>query len=118
MQDDEDTVLRVEVGERSLEEVAIREVAGDVARRRLGLGVGLDLDGSPPTSSGLVEAAVHEEPVEPGVEPVRGPESGQIPPGANEAIWTRTGELRIPQDEAGGRIEAGADAIESTAKAS
>ena len=71
VEDDERAVLRVEADERPLDEVTVGQVAGRVGARGLVDGLDLDLDGAAPSPAGLVEAAVHEESMEPGIEPVR-----------------------------------------------
>ena len=57
--------------------------------------------------------------MQPGVEPVRITKSGQIPPGAYQGVLDRVArELRVPKDEARGRVQPGEAAVASTAKAS
>src|SRR5690242_9762329 len=67
VQDDERPMLRLEPVERSLDEVTVREVTTRVAARGLVDGQDLDLDWAPPASAGLVEAAVDQEAMEPGI---------------------------------------------------
>jgi hypothetical protein len=46
--------------------------------------------------------------VEPGIEPVRITKSGQVPPGSHQGVLDRVArELRVPEDEARGRVQAG-----------
>src|SRR5690349_19208652 len=46
--------------------------------------------------------------MEPGVEPVRITKTGQVAPGANERVLDRVArELRVPEDEARGRVQPG-----------
>ena len=46
--------------------------------------------------------------MEPGIEPVRITKSGQVPPGSHEGVLDRVArELRVPQDEARGRVQPG-----------
>ena len=55
---------------------------------------------------GLVEAGVHGEAVEPGPEPVRVAQPGQVPPGSDHRILDGVArELRVPEDEPGGRVQ-------------
>ena len=50
---------------------------------------------------------MHEESVEPGVEPVRVTKPGQVPPGSKKGVLDRVArELRVPEDEARGRVQA------------
>ena len=112
--------LRVEAVQGPLDLVPVRDAA-DVVGAGLGLvdGVDLDLDGAAPAPARFVEAAVHEESMEPGVEPVRVTKPGQVPPGPHQRVLDRVArELRVPKDEARGRVEAGSQRRGSTAKAS
>ena len=44
--------------------------------------------------------------VEPGIEPVRVAQPGQVPPGAHHRLLDRVArELRVPEDESGGRVQ-------------
>ena len=44
--------------------------------------------------------------MEPGVEPVRVAKPGQVPPGSDERLLDRVArELRVPEDQAGGRVQ-------------
>ena len=54
----------------------------------------------------LIEARIHREPVQPGVEPVRFPKLRKIPPGSDQRLLDRVAcELRVPEDEAGGLFQ-------------
>ena len=109
MQDDERALLRVEAGKGLLDQVAVRQAAGVVAGHgRFVDREDVDLDRPPASPAGLVEAGVHEEAVEPGVEPVRVTKPGQVPPGAHQGVLDRVArELRVPEDEARGRVQPG-----------
>src|SRR4029079_4632450 len=66
----------------------------------------LDLLGTPSPATQEVEAGIDDEPPPPGIEPVRIAETGQVPPGADEAVLDRVArELRVPDDEAGRRVQ-------------
>ena len=66
----------------------------------------LDLDHPSATTPGEVEAGVDGEPMEPGVEPVRVAQAREVAPGADERLLDRIArELRVPEDEAGGRVQ-------------
>ena len=70
------------------------------------MGDELDLDRAPSPAPGEVEAGVDGQAMEPGVEPVRVAETGQVAPGADERLLDRVArELRVPEDEAGGRVQ-------------
>ena len=44
--------------------------------------------------------------MQPGIEPVRVTKTGQVAPGADQAVLDRVArELRVPDDEAGGRVQ-------------
>ena len=54
----------------------------------------------------LIEARVHREPVQPGLEPVGLPKLREIPPGPDQRLLDRVAcELRVPEDEAGGLVQ-------------
>ncbi len=108
MEDDERAVLRVETDERPLNEVAVGQVAGRVGASGLVDSLNLHLDWPTASPTGLVEAGVHEESVQPGIEPFRITKSGQVPPGAHEGVLDRVArELRVPEDESRGRVQTG-----------
>src|SRR4051794_15639883 len=100
-------MLRVEPVEGPLDLVPVSN-APHVVDAGLGLvdGIDLDLDGASPAPARLVEAAVDEETMEPGVEPVRVAKPGQVSPGTYQRVLDRVArELRVPKDEARGRVQ-------------
>lgn len=108
MEDDERAVLRVEAPERPLHEVAVGEVAGRVGAGGLVDLDHLDLDGPAAPAARLVEAGVHEEAMEPGIEAVRVTKPGQVPPRAQQGVLDGVAcELRVAKDESRGRVQAG-----------
>ena len=71
-------------------------------------GEDLDLDGPPSATAGLVEAGVHEQAVEPRIEPLGITQPGQVTPGSHQGVLDRIArELAVPEDEARGRVEPG-----------
>lgn len=101
-------MLRIEPDERPLDEIAVGEVAGGVLPGRFVEVLDDDLDAAPPAPAGLVERAVDQQAEEPGIEPVRVTKPGQVSPGTDERVLDRVArELRVPEDEARGSIEAG-----------
>jgi hypothetical protein len=61
----------------------------------------------PAKASRLVDAGSHEETVQPGVEPIRVAERGQVAPSPDERVLHRVpGLFPIPVDEASGGIQA------------
>ena len=66
----------------------------------------LDLDGPPSTTTGLVDAGVDGESVEPGLEPVGIAKLRQVVPCPDEAVLDRVAcELGVPEDQAGGAVQ-------------
>ena len=59
-------------------------------------------------SPDLVDAGVHEQSTQPGVEAIRVAQRGQITPGTDEGVLDRVRRpIRIPDHEPGGRVEPG-----------
>src|SRR6185369_7198588 len=84
--------------------------------RRRGVGDGgrvreigdVDIEVMAPQTSDLVDAGIHQESTQPGVEPVRVAQRGQITPGTDERVLDGVrSAIRIPEHEPGGRVEAG-----------
>ena len=64
--------------------------------------------GTAPPPAGLVEAGMDGQPVEPGIEPARVAQSGQVPPGSHQRFLDRvSGEFPVPEDR-GARPRPGA----------
>ena len=56
----------------------------------------------------LIDAGVHQQPMQPGVEPIRVAQRGQITPGTDEGVLDGVRRpVRVPDHEPGGRVEAG-----------
>ena len=101
-------MFRIEPDQGALDEVAVRQVATRVARSGCVDVEELDLDGAAPSTACLIQAAVHEKAVEPGIEPIRITKSGQVSPGSHEGVLDRVArKLRVPKDEARGRVQPG-----------
>src|SRR4051794_13605978 len=109
MQNDDRPLVRVESHEGAFELVAVgdrRRRVGD--ERDVGDVVYVELESTPSRPTDLVDTGVDDEATQPGVEPVRVAQRGQITPGANERVLDgvrRT--IGIPEHQPGGRIEAG-----------
>ena len=72
----------------------------------LGGGSQLDLDDPAASPRRIIEAGTDGEPVDPGVEPVGVAQPREVPPGVDQRILDRVArELRVPEDEAGGRVQ-------------
>ncbi len=66
----------------------------------------LDLDRAPSSASGQIETGVDGQSAQPGIEPLGVAETRQVAPGADEGFLDRVArELRVPEDEAGGRVQ-------------
>jgi hypothetical protein len=66
----------------------------------------LHFDGTPPSTSKEIEAGIHREPMQPGVEPVRIAEARKVPPRADESILNSVlRQVGIPKDQPGGGVE-------------
>ena len=72
----------------------------------LSIEIELDLDDPAAPTAGQVEAGVDGQAMEPGIEPVGITQSRQVAPGPDEGLLDRVaGQLRIPEDEAGGPVQ-------------
>ena len=109
MQDDDRPLLGFETAEAALELVAV----GD---RRRGVGDGgwvrevgdVDVEATAADAPDLIDAGVHQQATQPGVESVRVAQRGQITPGTDEGVLDGVRRpIRIPEHEPGGRVEAG-----------
>ncbi len=90
-------VQRVTVGEES------KRIATD-GRCKVGE---RHLDDAPLSAAGFVDGRVHEQAMEPGVEPVGIAQPRQVSPGPDQALLDRVArELGVPEDEASGRVHA------------
>ncbi len=108
VEDDERPVLGIEAGEGAFHQVPVGEMAGGVAGRGNVDREDVHLDRASAAPAGLVEAGVHEQAVQPRVEPVGVAQAGQVAPGTDQGVLDSIArELRVPQDEAGGRVQPG-----------
>src|SRR5215210_1072936 len=106
MQDDDRPPLWIEVPQRVVEELAVGDGRGDVTdggtidRRQL------DLDRASSPTTRDVDTCVDDQLTQPGVELVGIAERRQVPPGPDETVLDCvTGELGIPKDQPGGRVQ-------------
>ena len=106
MEDDQGPRLRLEVTEATFQLVTVRRrrrFVGDAGGVDLGE---LDVEAMPPESARLIDAGADEQAVEPGVEPVRAAQRGQVTPGPDERLLDGVlGLVGIAQDEPGGGIQ-------------
>jgi hypothetical protein len=106
MENDDGAPLGLEPAESLVEKLPFGHVRGHVAAEGFGHGRQLDLVDATATPSCEVEARVGCQSVEPGVEPIRVAQPGQVPPGSDEGILDRVSrELAVPEDEASGRVQ-------------
>ena len=110
MQDDDRPLLGHETAEAALELVAVgdrRQASAMEGQVQVG-DVDVDLEGPAADAPDLVDAGVHQQSMQPGVEPIRVAQRGQITPGADEGVLDGVRRpVRVPEHEPGGRVEAG-----------
>ena len=104
--DDDGALLRVKPLERAIEEITIGDERGRVGDRRVIERCQLHLDDPLAPMPRGIDTSVHGEPVEPGIEPLRVAQPGQVSPGPHQRLLDRVSrELRVPKDESGGRVQ-------------
>src|SRR3954468_10623589 len=98
-------MLRIEAPQRVVGQLTIGERAGRIGRDRHVDRRELDLDHAAFPPADEVEAGVDEQSMEPGVETLRIAETGEVAPGSNTGFLDRVArELRVPDDQSGGRV--------------
>ena len=75
---DDRSMSRIEARERRIQELSVGKGGGDVQRRRVVDRAELDLDDPAIATPDEVETGVDGQAMEPGVEPVRVAETGQV----------------------------------------
>ena len=106
VQHDDRPVPLIEPAHGRVDELPIGQRAGQVGRGGHVDGRKLDLDGAPSTAPDLVETGIDGQAMEPGVEPIGVTQPRQVAPGSDEGLLDRVaGQLRIPEDEAGGPVQ-------------
>jgi deazaflavin-dependent oxidoreductase (nitroreductase family) len=106
VQDDDRAMGRIEAPKRIVEQLTVGEVA-----RNVGLGGSvkrrdLDLHHASTTAPSEIEAGVDEEAMNPRVEARRVPETGHVPPRADERVLDGVArELRVAEDQSSGRVQ-------------
>ena len=119
MQNDQRPMLGRKAGQGAVQRVTVSDESKriDTAGRREVRE--RHLDDAPLSAAGFVDGRVHEQAVEPGVEPVGIAQPRQVSPGPDQALLDRVArELGVPEDEASGRVHARSGARASTANAS
>src|SRR6188508_1276226 len=103
MEDDERASVRRQTPEASVEVVAVGQSRSAVRGGRSIERIQRNVEPMPPEPLGLVETAVHEQSVEPGVEAVGIAQRPHVAPRTYERLLDRVfGLLGIVQDEPGG----------------
>ena len=106
VQDDDGAPLRIEPAERVVEQLAGSHQPGMVADGGSAIGVSSTSIAAAPTSADSLEAGVHGQAVEPGVETVRIAQPGQVAPGSEEGLLHDVArELAISEDESGRPVQ-------------
>ena len=109
MQNDDGPLLGLEPAEATLELVAVGDRRRRVGDRGWCREIGdVDVEMTAPNPPDLIDAGVHQQSMQPGVEAIRVAQRGQITPGTDKGVLDgvrRT--IRIPEHEPGGRVEAG-----------
>src|SRR5689334_20362739 len=95
-----------QAGKGLVEQLAVGETGRDVDRGGCIDRRELDLDDAPLAATYEVKTCVGEQPLQPGIEPVRIAETGQVAPGADQRLLDGVArELAIAEDQAGGRVQ-------------
>jgi hypothetical protein len=106
MHRDDRAMAGIETQERAVHELAVGQRARRVGRSRGIDGIELHLDRAPSPTPGEVETRLDGESMQPGIEPVRIAETWQVAPGTDQGLLDGVArELRVPEDEAGCRVQ-------------
>jgi hypothetical protein len=98
---DERSSVGLELSERTIEAVAIRNAGCQVAARDEVDLRNLDFDGAASTATRQPKARVDSQPIEPRLESIRIPEVRKLPPSTDQSFLDGVArELRVPKDEA------------------
>lgn len=107
VQDDDGPPLWLESPEGLIQHLAVGDRGGGVAGGRAVKRAELHLDDATLAAPGQVDARMHDELAEPGIEAIGIAKGGQVAPGSDESVLHGIAcELRISQDQPGGAIEA------------
>src|SRR4051812_18473932 len=89
-----------------VEQLAVGETGRDIDRGWCVDRRELDLDHPPLAAPDEIETRIGEQPLQPGVEPVRIAETGQVAPSADHRLLDGVArELAVAEDQAGGRVQ-------------
>jgi len=96
----------LEPAERFIEKLPLGHVRWHVAAEGFEVRRELDLVHATLSPARKIEARMDGQAVEPGVEPVRVAQPGQVTPGSNEGVLDRVSrELAVPQDQSSGCVQ-------------
>ena len=106
MQDEDRPLLHRQASERPLELVTVDDIRRGVRSGRSLVGQCPNVGRPMPRPLRLVVAGVHEDPVDPRLEPVDVPERRQTAPGGERRLLERVlGKVGIAEDPVGQRVE-------------
>ena len=106
MEDHDRPQVRFQQTERVIELVTIGVQDGPIRDGDIGEGSELHLAHASATMPGSVEAGVDGQSVQPGIEPVRVAQPGQVPPRSDHRLLDGIArELCVPEDEPSGRVQ-------------
>ena len=106
VENDDGAPFGLEPPESLIEKLPLGHVRGRVATEGFGHRRELDLVDAPAAPARDVEARVGCQAVQPGMEPIRIAQPGQVTPGSDEGVLDRVSrELAVPEDEAGCRVQ-------------
>ena len=106
MQGDDRSMAGLETPEGVVEQLTVGKGAGHVGHTRRVERAQLDLDHAPSPAADEVETGIDDQAVNPGVEPIRVTQPGQVPPGTDQGLLDRVArELRVAEDQPGCRVQ-------------
>ena len=106
VENDDGAPFGLEPAERLVEKLPLGHVRWHVAAVRFEERRELDLVHATATPARDVETRVNGQAMEPGIEPVRVAQPGQVPPGSDEGVLDRVSrELAVPEDQSSGRVQ-------------
>jgi hypothetical protein len=99
-------VAGIEPGKRGVDELTLSDGRGRIVVGGRIQRAELDLHRPSATATDEVETGVDGQSIEPGIEPVRVPETREVTPGPDEGLLDRVArELRVPDNESGCRVQ-------------
>src|SRR6266542_6982546 len=100
MEHDDGAPRGIESAQGVVDDLSIGHVGSDIADRRLTNWMELQLDGPAPPTTQDVDTGTNEQPMQPGVEPIRVAEAGEVSPGGDQGVLDRVSrEFAVPEDQ-------------------